>query len=132
MRGITWREEVKNPLILIVDDHDQVRTLLQQLISQNFPECSFLEAKTGEEAIVLAIAQRPDIVLMDVRLNGINGTEATRQIKTALPPTSVVIVSIYDYSEYQRDAQAAGACAYILKTRVRTELIPALNALIKE
>lgn len=113
---------------LIVDDHAQVRFSLASLISKHFPDLNLLEAKTGEEAVTLAGKSCPEVVLMDVRLEGISGIEATRRIKETLPQARVIMVSIYDYEEFRRDAERAGACAYVPKTRLGRELVPALHA----
>jgi DNA-binding NarL/FixJ family response regulator len=120
---------VKDPALLIVDDHVQVRTGLRELLIVSFPNCRVLEAGNGEDAFDLVCAEQPDIVLMDIQLPGINGIEATRRIKAAHPLVQVVIVSIHDSTEYRRDAQAAGAAAYVFKNRLHTELVPALKAL---
>jgi two-component system, NarL family, response regulator DegU len=120
---------VKDPALLIVDDHVQVRKALRDLVRASFPHCRVLEAGSGEDAVEVVCAEQPDIVLMDILLPGINGIEATRRIKEVHPLAQVVIVSIHDSPEYRRDAQAAGAAAYVFKNRLRTELVPAVNAL---
>jgi DNA-binding NarL/FixJ family response regulator len=115
--------------ILIVEDHDGVRFLLYDFLSDTFPYCRFLEAKNGEEAVALALAQSPEIILMDISLPKMNGIEATRRIKDAQPQTHVVIVTNHEADEFQREAYAVGACAYVLKHRMQTELVPVLTKL---
>ena len=116
--------------ILIVEDHDAVRTSLRDWLSSSFPECCFLEAKSGEEAVDLTCAQPPDIVLMDIGLPRMNGVEATTRIKAIRPQTQVVMLTIHEASRYRADAATAGASAYLLKRRMHTELIPAMTKLL--
>ena len=116
--------------VLIVEDNVEVRTSLKGWLGSMFPQNSFVEAATGEEAVALAGAEVPDLVLMDLRLPGMSGIEATRRIKAASGRTNVVILTIHDAQEYRRDAKAAGASAYVLKTRTKTELVPVLSKLL--
>lgn len=119
------------PTILVVEDHEGVRGLILDLLSEAFPEGNFLEAKSGEEAVGLACRHSPDIVLMDIGLPKMNGLEATRCIKLAVPKAHVVIVTNHEGSDFQRAATVAGASAYISKSRMETELIPVLTKLFR-
>jgi DNA-binding NarL/FixJ family response regulator len=80
----------------------------------------------------LVRSQAPDIVLMDIGLPGMNGIEATRRIKAIAPQVRVVILSILEDPEYQADAAAAGASAYVPKRKMHTELIPILTGLLSK
>jgi two-component system response regulator NreC len=113
---------VKKPIILIAEDHDALRTSLREWVCTNFPNVRVLEAKNGEAALSLAYAYQPDIILMDIGLPLMNGLEATRRIKKALPLTKVVIITIHENPEYQDDAEAAGASAYVPKRKMGTQL----------
>jgi DNA-binding NarL/FixJ family response regulator len=124
------RYQTVKPLILIVEDHDAVRASLRDWLSASFSGCRFLEAKSGEEAVALACAQSPDLILMDIVLPQMNGIEATRRIKAALPQVQVVILTMHENSAYQADAAAAGASAYVLKRTMRTELIPVVAGIL--
>jgi len=115
-----------NPLILIVEDHDVLRASLCDWLGDTFPACRFLEARSGEEAVVLAGAAPPAIVLMDIGLPQMNGIAATRHIKAAAPHAQVVMLTNYEADDYQADARAAGASAYVLKWKMQAELIPLL------
>lgn len=119
-----------NPTILIVEDHDAVRASLRDWLSVAFPRCEFLEARSGEEALVQVAAQPFDIVLMDIGLPQMNGIEATRQIKATAPQTRVVMLTIYEEQAFQADAAAVGASAYVAKRKMGTELVPVLTALL--
>ena len=118
------------PTILIVEDHDAVRTSLRDWLLATFPECRFLETTSGEEAVDLVRIQRPDLVLMDIGLPQMSGIEATRRIKAMTPDVQVVMLTIHEASIYRTDAAAAGASAYILKRKMYTELIPVVTNLL--
>jgi DNA-binding NarL/FixJ family response regulator len=119
-------------MILIVEDHPLVRSSLLAWLTPAFADCGFREAVSGEEAIELAAAQPPAVVLMDVGLPNINGIEAARIIKTASPRTRIIMLSIQEASTYLEAAAAAGASAYIPKRRMIPDLIPAVQKLLAE
>ncbi|MDH7486381.1 MAG: response regulator transcription factor [Anaerolineae bacterium] len=118
------------PTILIVDDHDAVRTSLRDWFGTVFPDCTLAEASSGEEAVELALARPPDVILMDIGLPQMNGIEAARRIKAAAPQVQVVMLTIHEAPEYQADAAAAGVTAYVLKRQMYRELIPTLQRLL--
>jgi DNA-binding NarL/FixJ family response regulator len=122
--------KVEPTLLLIVEDHATLRASLRDWMRSAFPDCQVLEAQSGEEAVELAAAHRPRLVLMDISLPGMNGIEATRQIKDTLPQTSVVMLSIHAAQRYRMEAEAAGASAYVTKAKMRTELIPTVTGLL--
>jgi DNA-binding NarL/FixJ family response regulator len=74
------------------------------------------EAETGEDSVRMAHELKPDLVLMDVNLPGINGLEATRRILADLDPVVVLLLSTYEYDEYAPRAAECGAAAYIPKS----------------
>ena len=117
------------PTILIVEDHGGMPGLILDLLSEAFPKGNFLEAKNGEEAVDLARGRSLDIVLMDLGLPKMNGIEATRRIKVAVPESHVVIVTNHEGADFQRAATIAGASAYICKRQMETELIAVLTKL---
>ncbi len=114
--------------IVIVDDHEMVRYGLRILFEASDEFELVGEAATGEEAVRLCVALKPDVVLMDVLMPGIDGVEATRQIRRALPKTQVVLLSsIRDHST-ARAADEAGATTYLPKTTPIEQLTEALKA----
>ena len=119
-------------IILIVEDHDDVRKALRDWLGLEFPWCRVIEAASGEEAITLARVESPHLVIMDIRLPGMNGIETTRQIKAALPSTRIVMLTIRTGDIYCTHAKAAGASAYVTKERIGTELGPTLAALLAD
>jgi DNA-binding NarL/FixJ family response regulator len=119
------------PAILIVDDYRSVRTLLHDWLQSVFPDADFYEACDGESAVDQAILRKPDAVLMDINLPGINGIEATQRIREASPGTRVVMVTIQEGRQYREDALRAGASAYILKREAHSTLVATLRELLQ-
>jgi two-component system cell cycle response regulator DivK len=101
--------------ILAVDDQEDNRRILRDLLTSAGYEV--IEAVNGEEAVTLAESQRPDLILMDIQLPGIDGYEATRRIKAnpALRGTPLIVVTSYALSGDEGKARAAGADAYVSK-----------------
>ena len=118
--------------ILIVEDHDQVRATLYDWLRAVFPQYTFFEAKSGEEAVNKTIAQPPTLVLMDIGLPRMNGIQATRMIKSASPETKVVILTIHEDPQYQTDAASAGASGYVVKRKMHLELLPMMEKLLAQ
>jgi len=121
-----------NHNILIVEDHEGVRRSLREWLELSFPEYQYVEAGSGEEAVTLAQSVCPRLVIMDIGLPGITGIEAAQGIKTALPATQVVMLTIYDDEAHRADATMAGASAYVPKRKVQTELLPVITRLLAE
>ena len=90
------------------------------------------EAKDGQEAIELCRLQRPDLVLMDVRMPTVNGFEAAQIIKEELPTTKVLIVSAYEDPLLTSEAVRAGADGYVLKLFVVQELVDAIRGVLRD
>lgn len=118
--------------ILIVDDHPGVRKSLREWLELSFPQYQLLEAASGEEAVSMAQATSPCLVIMDIGLPGISGIEATESIKKAVPSTQVVMLTIYDDEDYRGHATAAGASAYVAKRNVKTDLLPVIKRILGE
>lgn len=99
--------------MLIADDDARMRQMLRQVVASL--ASTVHEAGDGGEAIAVCAAERPDWVLMDLRMKPIDGLRATAAIKTRWPETRVVIVTQCDDAELRAEALRAGACAYVLK-----------------
>src|SRR5437879_10103616 len=99
--------------VLIVDDQEPFREASRLVVELTDGFDVIGEAETGESGVDMARALRPDLVLMDVNLPGIDGTEATRRILSELPETVVFLVSTYEPAEYEPKAAECGAAAYI-------------------
>ncbi len=114
--------------IMLVDDHEVVRLGLKALIGRH-PRFEVVgEAGTAEEALAKARVQKPDVVVMDVRLPGKSGIDATRDIVAALPDTKVIILTSYADDDLDIDAVAAGATGYVLKQIGSDDLVKALES----
>ncbi|HYM53072.1 MAG TPA: response regulator transcription factor [Candidatus Dormibacteraeota bacterium] len=113
--------------ILIADDHEVVRIGLVALLDRQPGFRVVGEAGSGDEAVRLARAMRPDVVVMDIRMPNGSGTDACRAITAQLPGTPVVMLTSYADEEALFDAIAAGASGYVLKRIGSEELVSAIR-----
>ncbi|MBN2502327.1 MAG: response regulator transcription factor [Anaerolineales bacterium] len=115
--------------ILLVDDHEVVRLGLKSLLS-DYPSFEVVaEANTADEAVEKTLSYKPDVVVMDIRLPGKNGIEATREIMDELPDTKVIMLTSYAEDDLLFDAINAGAFGYVLKQIGSDDLIDALESI---
>jgi DNA-binding NarL/FixJ family response regulator len=120
---------VNDPVrVLIVDDHPLFRDGLASLITASRETELAGAAATGTEAIELARQAQPDVVLMDLRLPGVNGIEATRQITADSPHTAVVVLTMFDDDDSVFAALRAGARGYLLKGADHEQIRRAVHA----
>lgn len=113
--------------ILLVDDHEIVRLGLRALLSR-YPEFDVVaEAQDAQEAIDMTLRCEPDIVVMDIRLPGKNGIEATRDIVALRPQTKVIMLTSHADDDVLFDAINAGAAGYVLKQIGSDDLVRALE-----
>jgi len=115
--------------ILLVDDHDVVRRGLRSLVEAQVDWEVCGEAATGREAVQKAGRLKPNVVIMDITMPGLNGLEATRQIRKATPGTQVLILTVHESEELLAEAIRAGAHACMLKSDAGRELVSAIEAL---
>ena len=116
--------------LIIADDHELVREAMRSLLDSE-PDLRIIdEAKDGQESIELTRLQRPDLVIMDVRMPKVNGLEATQTIKEELPTTKVLIWSAYEDPVLVSDAVRAGADGYVLKLSPVQELVDAIRGVL--
>ncbi|WP_461211029.1 response regulator transcription factor [Desulfocurvus sp. DL9XJH121] len=102
--------------LLVADDEIIVRSFIRQLVEEEgLPVSPLLQARNGLEAVEAARAHQPDLVLLDIRMPGLNGLEAAERIRGCAPRARIVILSAYDDFEYARKALRAGATDYLLK-----------------
>ena len=114
--------------VLLADDHAVVRQGLRALLEEQAGVTVVGEAGDGREAVRLAETLRPDVVVMDIGMSGLNGLEATEQIRTRVPGVSVVILSMHSDPALVRRALQIGASGYVLKESVYDELRLAIEA----
>ena len=108
--------------VLLADDHMVVRQGLRALLQTERDIEIVGEAETGRQAVRLAKALKPDVVVMDIAMPELNGLEATRQITKAIPCSRVLILSSYCDDEYVDQLTKAGAAGYLLKQAAFTEV----------
>jgi two-component system, NarL family, response regulator LiaR len=113
--------------ILLADDHALLRQGTAELLRRE-PDLRVVgEASNGVQAIELADALKPDIVVMDVRMPAMSGIEATRRIRDAQPAVQVLVLTAYDDDQYVFSLLQAGASGYLLKTAPIGDLIRAIH-----
>lgn len=118
------REKVK---ILVVDDHTLVREGTAKMLELAGEFEVIGQASAAREALDKIKELNPDVVLMDIKMPGINGIEATRMIKAEWPEVEVIILSMYDEDEYVVEAVKAGATGYLLKDSSQDDLARAIR-----
>jgi DNA-binding NarL/FixJ family response regulator len=117
----------KKITVLLVDDHSLVRRGFRRMLEDE-PDMEVVgEAGDGEESVKLAKQLRPQVVIMDCALPGMNGLDATRRIIEDSPETAVLMLSMHSESTWVRQAIEAGAKGYVLKNAMDLELGPAIR-----
>jgi DNA-binding NarL/FixJ family response regulator len=115
--------------ILIADDHEVVRRGIRAVL-EGEPRWQIVgEARNGREAVQEAIRLKPDIVMMDIAMPGLNGIDALGQISKALPRTKILMLTMHESDELVRAALHGGARGYVVKSSVGRDITLALNAL---
>jgi two-component system response regulator NreC len=118
-----------NPIkILLVDDHDVVRTGLRSFLSGQADVQIVGEARNGEEALLRAEEMKPDLVIMDITMPGMDGLEATRKLKVRQPECLVLALTVHEDKQYFMEMLAAGASGYITKQAAADDLMAAIRA----
>ena len=114
--------------LMLVDDHDIVRTGLRSFLETRSGLRVVAEARDGSEALQRALETQPAIVLMDITMPGMDGLEATRQLKKSCPNTQVLALTVHDDKQYLMQMLAAGASGYLTKQAAADELVAAIHA----
>jgi DNA-binding NarL/FixJ family response regulator len=114
--------------VLLAEDHTIVRKGLRALLADE-PDIEVIaEAEDGREAVQMAQQSLPDVVLMDLSMPGLNGLEATRQIKRRVPEVKVLVLTRHANEEYVFQILRAGASGYVVKKAAPAELVSAVRA----
>ncbi len=113
--------------VVIADDHAVVRKGIRELLEDEGDLDVVGEAGDGQQAVDLALALRPDVVLMDVRMPVLTGIEATRRIHADAPRVKILVLSAYDDQPYIFALLDAGAKGYVLKTAEGDEIVRAVR-----
>jgi len=119
---------VERMRVLIVDDQPRARQSMKALLATWPLAGPVQEAASGQQAVQLVETFEPDVVLMDIRMPGMDGVEATRLIKSQRPQVKIIALSMY--AEYAADAAAAGADAFVSKGQPPEQLLATLAAVV--
>jgi DNA-binding NarL/FixJ family response regulator len=117
--------------VLLTDDHPLVRVGLRTLIDAE-PDLEVVgEADNGQDAIALASALMPDVIVLDIQMPRLDGLHATPLLKRVCPLAAIVVLTVYEDAAYLRELFEVGANAYVLKRAASTELIGAIRSVLR-
>ncbi|PKQ30445.1 MAG: DNA-binding response regulator [Actinobacteria bacterium HGW-Actinobacteria-10] len=116
--------------VMLVDDHQIVRDGLRSLLAREMDIEVVGEAETGRDAIPLAMKLRPDVILMDITMRGLNGIDATRQLIADIEGMRVIALSMHSDRRYVADMLSAGASGYLMKDSAFEELSLAIRTVM--
>ena len=114
--------------VILVDDHDVVRTGLRSFLDTQADVDVVGEASNGEEALLRVAELKPDVIIMDITMPGMDGLEATRQLKANNPECLVLALTVHDDKQYFMEMLAVGASGYITKQAAADDLVAAIRA----
>jgi CheY-like chemotaxis protein len=129
----TFNKKKGNPnkmRFLVVDDTSRARQSMKALLEVWHPLVEIQEAKSGVEAILISEKFQPEVILMDARMPGISGLEATRKIKAKWPQIKIVVLSVF--LDYQELAREAGADGFLCKSEPPDKLRKMLEEILKK
>ena len=117
--------------VSIVEDNDQLRATLARVLNRTEGFQCASQFANAEDALKALPQEKPNVVLMDINLPGMNGVECARQLKQLSPETQVIMLTVYEDTENIFKALAAGATGYMLKRTPRAELLEAIRDVLK-
>lgn len=118
--------------IIIADDHEIFRDGFRSMVKK-FPELKIIgEAENGKDLVKLALQLNPDVILTDIKMPGMDGVEATRELVAAKPGISIIALSMFDEDNLIIDMLEAGAKGYLLKNANKEEIMEAIRAVSKD
>jgi two-component system response regulator NreC len=118
--------------LLVADDHGLLRAGLVALLNAENGMVVVGEADDEHSAVSLTVEKRPDVVLMDISMPDSGGIEATRRIKQLVPEARILIMTVHEDKSLMQEAIRAGAMGYILKRAIKSELVNAIQAVIRD
>ena len=130
-RRLSTSPLVKTIRILLADDHEIVRHGLRTLLESRQGWSVVGEASNGTQAVEKALELVPDVVVIDVGMPELNGLDAIRRIRDAVPQAEVIVLSVHDAEHVVRSALASGARAYLAKSDAGRDLIAAVEAALR-
>lgn len=117
--------------ILVADDHDLARSGIMAILASAGTLDVIAEARDGLEAVRLTQELTPDLVLLDIRMTGMDGLSAAREIRRTVPQTRIMMLTMHDSIDYLEAAVLAGASGYALKDASRTELLRMIETVLQ-
>jgi DNA-binding NarL/FixJ family response regulator len=124
--------DVALPSVLVVEEHDEMRSALRDWLLTSFPPLRLREARSMDEALMLAEQAKLDLILVNLELPGPNGIEAARALRRSYPACRVVVMSVNDSMALRIAALAAGAEAFVSKRDLRIALHPIVATLVRQ
>lgn len=118
--------------LLVADDHGLLRAGLVALLNAETGMTVVGEAEDEHSAVSLTVEKKPDIVLMDISMPDSGGIEATRRIKQLVPEAKILILTVHEDKGLMQEAIRAGAMGYILKRAIKSELVNAIQAVLRD
>ena len=118
--------------LLVADDHGVLRAGLVALLNAEAGMTVVGEAEDEHSAVSLTMEKKPDIVLMDISMPNSGGIEATRRIKQLVPEAKILILTVHEDKVLMQEALRAGAMGYILKRAIKSELVNAIHAVLRD
>jgi two-component system, NarL family, nitrate/nitrite response regulator NarL len=130
---MTMLKNANNPLpiqVVLADDHDLVRSGIKALLSTVDGVQVIAEARNGNELLQLLESVKPDVVMTDISMPGMDGITAIAEIHSRFPDVKVIVLSMYDTVDFVKRAVANGACGYLMKDAPPFELEQALRSVM--
>jgi DNA-binding NarL/FixJ family response regulator len=118
--------------LLVADDHGLLRAGLVALLNAETGMVVVGEAEDEHSVVSLTVEKKPDIVLMDISMPDSGGIEATRRIKQLVPEAKILILTVHEDKGMMQEALRAGAMGYILKRAIKSELVNAIHAVLRD
>ena len=116
----------ERPRVLLADDHPPMLALTSALLGR---ECTVVGSVVDGRALLAEAEQlEPDLVVLDITMPGLNGIEAARQLRYLRHPARLVFLTVHEDSDYARAALDAGGLGYVVKSRLASDLLPAIRA----
>src|ERR1039458_3367550 len=116
--------------ILIVEDHKDFRQAVRHFLEVSHVKANLMEASSGEEGVTIARRSKPEIVLMDFWLRGINGVEAATQIKASQPECTIILLTMFDLKDVQPLVNKEVIDEFISKSDLCDKLLPCINKVL--
>jgi DNA-binding NarL/FixJ family response regulator len=117
--------------VLIADDHEAVRRGVCAILSSRKDVEICWEAENGKDAVDQALANKPDLIILDITMPVFSGFEAAREIRKKMPKVSILILSMHESNQLIAEAKKIGVQGYVTKTQVGSTLLLAVDALLR-